>query len=255
MSETCRPRRRLHRVVSAIAVAAAIGGMTTAFADQADAGIKSAKTLQVLNVRSAPSASGQLLRQLPANVQVGINCWTNGQAVTGKYGTTTIWYTVDGGGWVTDAGLYTGTNNPVTPKCGGAPTPPPATSGRKVGAKSGANTGMRGQCTWGAMELWRQATGYYPAIRGNAKDWADSARANGWTVVLDAQPRSIVVFAPGVHGVDRTYGHVAWVKSVERRGDGLYIHYRDMNHDGRGTGTWYDGVTKDIRGMSYILAP
>ncbi|MCX6470728.1 MAG: CHAP domain-containing protein [Corynebacteriales bacterium] len=106
----------------------------------------------------------------------------------------------------------------------------------------------RSQCTWGAKNFWFQATGYYPRIGGNAKDWASSARANGWTVVADAQPRSILVFQPRVHGADRNYGHVAWVDSVERRADGLYVRGRDTN----GYGNF---LLKDIPGMSYILAP
>ncbi|MFT4125858.1 MAG: CHAP domain-containing protein [Gordonia sp. (in: high G+C Gram-positive bacteria)] len=243
------------RIVSAALTLAAAAGLSAAIAaPPAEAGIKTAKTLETLNVRSQPNSSGRLLRRIPGGTAVGINCWTNGQAVTGRYGRTTIWYTIDGGGWVTDAGLYTGTNNPVTPRCGTTTPAPAPTNGRAVGAKSSHNSGTYGYCTWGALELWRQNTGYYPRISGNAKDYAASARANGWTVVSDAQPRSIVVFAPGVHGVDRTYGHVGWVTSVEQRSDGRYIHYRDMN--GRaGYGQWGSTVTKDISGMSYILAP
>lgn len=238
-----------------------IGGLgvaaTTLAAAPAEAGIKTATTLETLNVRSAPTSSGTLLRRIAGNTRVGINCWTNGQAVTGRYGTTTIWYTIDGGGYVTDAGLYTGTNSPVTPKCGGsapAPAPAPRITGRAVGQKSASNSGYHGNCTWGAQDLWRQNTGYYLKVSGNAKDYAASARANGWTVVADAQPRSIVVFQPGVHGVDRTYGHVGWVRSVENRADGRYIHYTDMNGSA-GFGRYGSKVTKDIGGMSYILAP
>ncbi|GAB3588175.1 CHAP domain-containing protein [Calidifontibacter terrae] len=136
----------------------------------------------------------------------------------------------------------------MTPACA---TPIP---GRAVGQKSATNTGYGGQCTWGAMEQWRAATGYYPYITGNAKDWAASARAHGWTVVLDAQPRCIVVFQPGVQGADRTYGHVAWVTSIQRRADGLYVTFTEMNGP---AGPWrYDVRTvKNVVGMSYILAP
>lgn len=247
----------IKRIGSLALVGGLVGGIgvvtTTLVASPAEAGMKTATTLEVLNVRSAPTAGSTLLRRIAGNTRIGINCWTNGQAITGRYGTTSIWYTIDGGGYVTDAGLYTGTNDPVTPKCGGS-SPAPKATGRAAGQKASSNSGISGYCTWGALELWKQNTGYYPKIRGNAKDYAASARANGWTVVADAQARSIVVFQPGVHGVDRTYGHVGWVRSVENRADGRYIHYTDMNGSA-GFGRYGSRVTKDIGGMSYILAP
>lgn len=55
-----------------------------------------------------------------------------------------------------------------------------------------------------------------------------------WTVVLDAEPRSIVVFEPGVHGADVTYGYVAWVDTVENRSDGRWITITEMNATGTG---------------------
>lgn len=179
-----------------------------------------------------------------------LTCYKRGQAVTGYYskyvGWDNLWYKTSDGGFVADVDIYTGTNNPVTPAC--------PTSGRAVGQKEARNSAVGGQCTWGAKEQWRASTGYYPYITGNAKDWAGSARAHGWSVVLDAQPRSIVVFQPGVQGADRTYGHVAWVTSTQRRSDGLYVTFTEMNGL---AGPWrYNSRTvKDVVGMSYILAP
>lgn len=243
------------RAVTGIAALAFLGGVATVVAPDAEAGQASGTAMQALNVRSQPTAASQLLRTIPANAKVGLNCWTSGQAVTGKYGTTTIWYSVDGGGWVTDAGVYTGTNSAVTSRCGGsAPAPAAPSSGRKVGAKRATNPGISGYCTWGAADRWRQATGYYPALSGNAKDWAGSASRAGWTVVPDAQSRSIVVFQPGSRPGIGGYGHVGWVDQTQRRADGLWLHYVDMNGSA-GFGKWSDKWIKDGPGMSYILAP
>ena len=53
-------------------------------------------------------------------------------------------------------------------------------------------------------------------------------------------PRSIVVFAPGVDRAPPS-GHVAWVDTTAERGDGLNI--------------WTSRQVKDLPGMSYILLP
>ena len=105
----------------------------------------------------------------------------------------------------------------------------------------------------GALEQWKARGGYYLHVAGNARYWANSARSYGWTVVADAQPRSIVVFQPGVHGASQ-YGHVGYVTSTSRRSDGLFITFIEMN--GTAGAYHYDTRTvKDIAGMSYILEP
>src|SRR4051812_32220503 len=92
-----------------------------------------------------------------------------------------------------------------------------------VGQTTSANNATPGQCTDGALQKWFQASGSYPAVSGDAKDWPASARATGWTVVDDPQPHSLVVFQPGVQGASGD-GHVAWVNSISRRADGLYMN-------------------------------
>ncbi|MGI5499853.1 CHAP domain-containing protein [Lentzea sp. CA-135723] len=126
---------------------------------------------------------------------------------------------------------------------------------RAVGATTDHNLGLDGQCTWGAYEKFHEATQRWPLFSGNAADWSASARNNGWTVVLDAEVRSIVVFAPGVQGADPTYGHVAWVDNVEMRPDGTrWISITEMN-GAAGPGKWSNRTIQDVVGMSYILAP
>lgn len=210
-----------------------------------------------INVRSTPATSGQLMRTIPNRTRIVITCHTRGETYSGgPYGRpTNIWNRLDGGGWVTDAMLETGSNDPVVPVCSDA-APQPVSSGRATGQTRSSNVGAAGNCTWGAYDKWFQSTGRrsYPALSGNARDWANSARATGWTVVADAQPRSIVVFQPGVHGADRTNGHVAWVESTSQRSDGVYVTITEMN-GAAGFAKWSSRTIKDIVGMSYILAP
>ncbi|WP_458683591.1 CHAP domain-containing protein [Prescottella equi] len=176
--------------------------------------------------------------------------------------TTNIWNRLSGGGYVTDAMLETGSNNAVVPVCGSsAPAP---NTGRATGQTRGNNAGAAGYCTWGAYQKWFEASGrrHYPALVGNATDWDNSARQSGWTVVLDAQPRSIVVFEASLVG---GVGHVAWVDRVENRPDGRYISITEMNYGPGGTAAngykttgfnkWNTRVIKDVPGMSYILLP
>ena len=203
----------------------------------------------VVNMRPAPDTTGTPLTQTSDGQQLDIRCQAAGETVNGS----AIWdFTMVNGhtGYLSD---YFVNGTPFAqfdsrlPRCG-------TTGTRVYGQIASGNHGLGGQCTYGALEQWHNATGYYPLWTGDAKDWKNSAGAYGWMVVLDAQPRSIVVFQPSVQGADATYGHVAWVESVESRSDGLYVHILEMNAS---AGLWnYDRrVVKDILGMSYILAP
>jgi len=210
-----------------------------------------------INVRSGPSTGSQLLRTIPNGTRVAITCHVRGEVYGGgPYGRPTdIWNRLSDGGYVTDGMLETGSNDPVVPVCGGSSAQAQA-SGRSMGRIRATNTGVAGYCTWGAYAKWFEASGrrFYPALSGNAKDWANSARAAGWTVVDDAQPRSIVVFQPGVQGAHRTDGHVAWVDSTSQRADGRYVNLTEMNGSG-GFNRWSSRTVKDVPGMSYILLP
>lgn len=75
-----------------------------------------------VNVRKSANTSSAILRRISSGRRVGLNCWTRGTAVRGPYGVSTIWYSIDGGGWTTDALLETGTNSPVTSSCPSAGT-------------------------------------------------------------------------------------------------------------------------------------
>jgi surface antigen len=137
-----------------------------------------------------------------------------------------------------------------------APTPGVAAAApapRAVGKTVGYNTGMPGQCTWGAMNQFRAYSGRYAALAGNAKDWYRNAKATGWSTSLSPQPNSMVVFQPGVQGAS-PYGHVGWVDRVVPTRSGVAVHIWDMNGPGGPFSTrwWW---TTNSPGMTYILAP
>lgn len=77
-----------------------------------------------INVRTGPGTEHTLSYTIPAGTDVKIGCWTDGSAVNGPYGTSTVWYQLSGDAteWVSDAYLYTGMNDPVTKKCETAPS-------------------------------------------------------------------------------------------------------------------------------------
>ena len=56
-------------------------------------------------------------RQISAPLLVGrvyyLTCWVLGDRVNGPYGSTNLWYRVANGGYVSDALLYTGTNDVI----------------------------------------------------------------------------------------------------------------------------------------------
>ncbi|ABM16710.1 MULTISPECIES: CHAP domain-containing protein [Mycolicibacterium] len=188
---------------------------------------------------------------------MAITCHPRGEVYNGGlYGRpTNIWNRLAGGGYVTDGMLETGSNDPVVPVCGGPPAPAAVTSGRSTGQTRSINAGVTGKCTWGAYQRSFEASGnrLYPALSGNARNWANSARATGWTVVDDAQPRSIVVFQPGVQGA-LANGHVAWVESTSQRSDGRYITLTEMN-GAAGFNRWSSCTIKDVPGIARILLP
>lgn len=213
-----------------------------------------------INVRSGPGTSYSITRTIPNQTRVTITCHLRGEYFRGgPYGVNTnIWNKLDSGGYVTDAMLETGSNNPIVPVCSsGTTTQVAASPNRPRGATRTTNPGAVGNCTWGAAQKTYDAARYYPALTGNAHNWDNSAKAVGWKVVTNAEPRSIVVFEPGIQGASSS-GHVAWVDRVEQRPDGRYIYITEMNGwsgHGGGFNKWNTRTVKSVSGMSYILIP
>jgi len=116
-----------------------------------------------------------------------------------------------------------------------------------------SNPGYSKQCTWGAAEMWKKATGHYPSWNGNAKDWNDNAKLKGFRVMTTPQERSIAVWEPNVGGAGAN-GHVAWVSGISSVSSStIYFTVREMNWP-VGAG-WATRKVKYTSGMSFIVAP
>ncbi|GGZ12220.1 hypothetical protein GCM10010387_00060 [Streptomyces inusitatus] len=70
-----------------------------------------------VNVRSGPGTGYRIVRVLPYDARVQINCQKPGEKITGPYGTTTIWDCIANGEYVSDAYVQTGSNGYVTVRC------------------------------------------------------------------------------------------------------------------------------------------
>ncbi|WP_328614119.1 hypothetical protein OHS18_38705 [Amycolatopsis sp. NBC_00355] len=70
-----------------------------------------------LNVRASAGTSAAV-KGLAANyAKVTIECYTTGDTVTGKFGTSNIWDRIGPGHYVSDTYLQTGSDSPVAPLC------------------------------------------------------------------------------------------------------------------------------------------
>ncbi|MEO6775568.1 MAG: SH3 domain-containing protein [Kofleriaceae bacterium] len=69
-----------------------------------------------LNLRTAPSLNASIVGSLTNGTYVAISCQKRGSAVSGTYGTSTLWDRVNGG-YVSDAYVYTGHNGQIAPTC------------------------------------------------------------------------------------------------------------------------------------------
>ncbi|MCF6389368.1 CHAP domain-containing protein [Mycobacterium sp. MBM] len=250
-------------LVTAVAGLAVISVPAVAHADAA-ATVK-AQTQRM----SAPTLQSTQSGWYGVGTRLTLVCSARGQAVKGFFsphipgGWDNLWYKTSDGHFVADVDIETGTLNAVVRDCSSPPAPvaQPAPAGRPKGATTQSNPlhAFVGYCTWGAQEKVRANAGYYiPALTGSAHQWDDQARAAGWKVVADAQPRSIVVFEQSLVG---GIGHVAWVDAV----NGKNVTITEMNY-GRGA-TAANGyrtvgfnrfstrTVTDVPGMSYILIP
>ncbi|MHC5907590.1 peptidase [Streptomyces sp. S6] len=70
-----------------------------------------------LKVRSGPGTSYSIVRILPLNARVPVNCQMEGTTVSGYYGTTSVWDNVGNGEFVSDAYVKTGSDGYIAPRC------------------------------------------------------------------------------------------------------------------------------------------
>ena len=249
---------RLAAVAASMTVAAPGAAVLVAPMAAADARTVTVNTgAGALNIRSAPTANSQKVGALGDHSKVVIVCHIRGERFSGgPYRlTTNIWNRLDKGGFVTDAMLDTGSNDPVVPRCAGA-TPVPVAPARATGKTSQQNIGEPGSAAWGALAKWSQLSGKktFPAVSGLPKDWATSARGAGWSVVERPEARAIVVFGPGVDKAPPS-GRVAWVDTVSPRRDGQFLGITEAQTTGDGLTVWTSREVRHQPGMLYILLP
>ena len=78
-----------------------------------------------LNKRSGPGTNYPVVGSVPDGTTVTIVCQATGTTETGDWGATDLWDCLDDNTYVSDAFVYTGTNDMVAPACNGSQ--PPAT--------------------------------------------------------------------------------------------------------------------------------
>ncbi len=107
-----------------------------------------------------------------------------------------------------------------------------------------------GNCTWGAAELWKKATGTYPSWSGNAKDWAVNAGNQGFRISGVPHARSIAV-SPATS--TNSYGHVMWVTRVWVSNGVTYFRVREMN--AVGFNKWSERTVRYETRYKFIVPP
>ena len=181
-----------------------------------------------LNARSDHSTSSPVRYRLAEGQAIDIACQDEGDVVNGSR----IWDRLQDGAWVSDYFTSTPVYNgfsPGLPRCSAPPTTSPQPSSGRPPA-SARNIGYNpyraqfsDQCTFYAEERMAHRTGMYMPVFGHAYQFADQARAGGWTVGTTPARNSVVVFPRGTFG--STVGHVGWVVEVS----GNRVRIQDYN--------------------------
>lgn len=102
--------------------------------------------------------NASIIGRVASGSTVSFNCYENGDAVAGPYGRSNIWNRLDSGGFVSDAWIFTGSNNPVVPKCQAAPQQQPPKTG-KVATTNGTPLMVRNAPSVNAGIVGRLAPG------------------------------------------------------------------------------------------------
>ncbi|HJP72912.1 MAG TPA: hypothetical protein VJ914_01510 [Pseudonocardiaceae bacterium] len=111
---------RISLLAAATAATLALGtGVATAAAASVTGTVNTSSGAPV-NVHTGPTVGSTVVTTVASGTSVSIDCQINGDSVTGKYGTSTLWDHLPAqGGYVSDTYVYTGSNGQVAPTCGG----------------------------------------------------------------------------------------------------------------------------------------
>lgn len=213
MSGTVQQKRMIASALLAGAVA--VGGVVTAPAAHAG---NTNNTVGVATQRmTGPTLNSTQHGWWSAGSHLDLICYTRGQSVRGYYsryvpgGYSNIWYQVSDGHYVADIDINTGSNNPVTPPCGGGTNSVTsfyqATAGR---AWPNVNGGYTGECVSLVSQYLNRVHGIRSGAWGNAIDYRAggsggaqlAARGFTWRTDRNFRDGDIIVWAGG------PYGHV-----------------------------------------------
>jgi hypothetical protein len=70
-----------------------------------------------VNLRAGPGIGHQAVGQVWDAGTVHLSCWDYGTSHEGPWGTSNLWDRLTDGTWISDAFVYTGTFQPVVPRC------------------------------------------------------------------------------------------------------------------------------------------
>ncbi|WP_080497236.1 peptidoglycan DD-metalloendopeptidase family protein [Bacillus cereus] len=83
----------------------------------ANQGIVDANGGSTVNLRTGPGTDYLVVSSLSDGAVVTVSCTANGATFTGRKGSTNRWNRLTNGYWMSDAYLYTGTNDALAPSC------------------------------------------------------------------------------------------------------------------------------------------
>jgi surface antigen len=221
-----------------------------------------------LTVRRAPRKNAAKVRKLADGARVRIVCQTDGDQMTGTFGTSRLWDQLQNGGYVSDTYVYTGSDGRVAPECAPEatpePRPAPHTPTKPVGQP--ANVTLTDDYPFKARDprnadpwafYYRECTSFV-AFRlnklkgfkftnrmdgghfGDGGHWDDNARALGYRVNNTPTVGSVMVRDSG------TWGHVAIVAKVTAKSIVIEEYNHDVRH-GYGTRT----ISRSARGQDW----
>lgn len=139
MSKASKARRLMTLCMSLLLVIAGSAiTAPTASANDVTATVFDTPDVRYVNVRDGAGPEYNWIGRIDAGQTVNLECFDwmyGGDDVKGPYSSSRIWYKIKGydNGWVSDAYLNTGSNDPVTPQCD-IPWP---VSGRDLNAAPG----------------------------------------------------------------------------------------------------------------------
>lgn len=212
-------------------------------------------TTDGLALRRGPGTQYPVIQRVNRGTPLDVACQIQGGTSVGGNRT---WDRLTGNQWVPDYNTTSPSYNSYASGLGQC-----SSGGRLWGRMRNTNAASdSSQCTWTAYDRFKRNSGAYPELGGNANNWDNSARAQGWSVSGMPALRSIVVFEANRTFTDsagswRTFsaGHVAWVFEVQSRTDGKWVHIVERNMP-TGRGERSDRWVKHVGTyMNYVLAP